>query len=84
MEDNVIRQCGSGWAYCNGDCKSCREPRVIASNHTTTSDDFCMANGINGYVYFVDDVDKLKEHIANAKIVADAVERTNKYKRRYV
>ena len=42
----------------------------------------CMTNNINGNVYFVEDVDKLREHKANANRIAEAVERTKKYMRK--
>lgn len=42
----------------------------------------CMANNIDGHVYFVNDLDSLKEHGASAKRIANAVERTEKYMRK--
>ena len=76
MEDNMIRKCGSGWAYCNGECNVCMEPNIIATNRTY---DHCMVNNINGYVYIVDNTDRLKEHKASAERIAEAIERTKKY-----
>ena len=36
---------------------------------------------LEGYVYFVDDIDKLKKHSSNANRIAEAIERTKKYVR---
>lgn len=52
------------------------------TNYTVPIGDFCMANNTNGYVYFVNNVDDLKEHNANANRIAEAKERTEKYIKR--
>jgi hypothetical protein len=52
------------------------------TNYTVPSGDTCMANNTNGHVYFVNNVDDLKEHKANADRIAEAIERTQKYIKR--
>lgn len=42
----------------------------------------CMANNINGHVYFVNDLDSLKGSKENANRIAEAVYRTRKYIRK--
>lgn len=39
----------------------------------------CMANNINGCVYFIDNIDDLKGHKADANRIAEAKERMKKY-----
>lgn len=75
MSDNV-RKCGSGWAYCDGECNVCMEPNMITTNHT---DDYCMANNINGYVYVIDNTDSLNEYRVDANSISEAIERTKSY-----
>ena len=48
----------------------------------TTYETSCMANNIDGNVYFTTDICKFREPGANAKIVSEAVERTKKYMRK--
>ena len=79
MADNMIRKCGSGWAYCDGECNVCIEMNIVTTNNTCDS---CMANNINGYVYDVENIDSLKEHKADANRIAEAVERTKQYEKR--
>lgn len=76
MDNQMVRKCGSGWAYCDGECNVCMEANIIITNRT---DDCCMANNTNGYVYFVDNIDSLKEYKADANRIAEAVERTKNY-----
>lgn len=76
MRDWMVRKCGSGWAYCNGECNVCMEPNIITTNHTG---DFCMANNTNSYVYMVDNTDNLKGHQDNSNRINEAVERMRKY-----
>ena len=47
--------------------------------YTVPTDDFCMANNTNSYVYITDNTDNLKEHQNNSNRIAEAVERTKKY-----
>ena len=42
----------------------------------------CMVNNINGNAYFSTDIDKLREFSADAKRIAEAIERTNEYEKR--
>lgn len=76
MAEEMIRQCGAGWAYCDGECKSCIEVRIITTNHTY---DYCMANNANGYMYVVDNIEDLKQHKTDGNSIAEAVGRTKKY-----
>ena len=76
MADKMIHQCGSSWAYCDGECKSCKEHNFITTNHTY---DYCMANNTNCYVYVIDNTDNLNEHRVDASSISEAVERTKKY-----
>ena len=39
------------------------------------------ANNINGHVYFVDDINKLRKYRTNSKRIAEAIKRTKKYLR---
>ena len=41
--------------------------------------DPCMANNIDGHVYYVNNMDELKSHSANVDRITEAVERTKKY-----
>ena len=76
MADKMIHNCGTGWAYCDGECKSCKEPNFITTNHAY---DYCMANNAGGYVYMIDNTDDSNEYRVNADRIAEAVERTKKY-----
>ena len=76
MADNMVRKCGSSWAYCDGECNACMEPNIITTNHTY---DYCMANNINGYVYVIDNTDRLSEHRADVNRISEAIERIKPY-----
>jgi len=34
MNNQKIRPCGSGWAYCDGDCKDCDMTNMITTTST--------------------------------------------------
>jgi hypothetical protein len=76
MADKMIHQCGSSWAYCDGECKSCLETSFITTSNTY---DYCMTNNANGYVYVIDNVDNLNEYGVDSNRIVEAVERTKKY-----
>ena len=67
---------GSG--ICNCTLPYMQDP----TNYTVQYGDACMANNISGHVYFVDNIDALKTHKADANRVAEAKERTEKYIKR--
>ena len=67
----------------NGGSGICNCTLPYMQNPTMYSNgDSCMANNINGNVYFVKDLDTLKEHKASSDRIAEAVERTKKYERK--
>lgn len=35
VKELMMRPCKTGWAYCNGDCKSCKKNNVSYSDRTT-------------------------------------------------
>lgn len=47
--------------------------------YTVSTDDLCMVNSTNGYVYTVNDIDNLKTRIDNSNRINEAVERMKKY-----
>jgi hypothetical protein len=49
------------------------------TNYTVPTGDACMANNISGNVYFVDDINNLKIHQADANRIAEAKVNISKY-----
>lgn len=76
MADKMIRACGYDWAYCDGECGSCMEPNIIATNNTY---DYCMANNINGYVYVAGDINPEYIPKIHKNDIDAAVDRIQKY-----
>jgi hypothetical protein len=67
-----------GFGICNCTLPYMQNP----TNYTVHIGDGCMANNTNGYVYFADNLDDLKQHKAGANRISEAIERTSKYIKR--
>ena len=65
--------------------EECTEPtisdwlRAYLKMPLNSTEDSCMANNIDGHVYFVNNMDELRSHADNTDRVAETVERTKKY-----
>ena len=74
----AIRQCGSSLAYCDGNCGACTGSRIETSDHVEPINLNCYySNGV--YIVGVEKPGAKDIGVANAKRIAEAVERTKKY-----
>lgn len=78
MSNNMIRKCGSSWAYCDGECTSCETNNTTTSNHSAQINigSLCSNN-----VYIVGERKPNTDHfgVAGANRISEAVERTKQY-----
>lgn len=81
MSDNMIHQCGSSWAYCDGECTSCEKNNTTTSNHSAQIN---IGRLYSNNVYIVGEQKPNTDHlgVADARRIAEAVERTSKYIKR--